>query len=441
MELKEALGGYFIFEADDLDAAIALAADGAGRERGRRDRDPPDPRSGSDPRWRIPGAVGPGPRCADRLPRRLRPRRGGRCRRPSRSPPTAGRRTGSRPRPAYGWSTTGPSGERSTGIRRERTLAARPASWRSPRPWRTRWTRRPSRTSGSSSSSPAATRRWPPTRRSRLTLRTLGGLTTRRDRARVPGARADDGAAAGPGEEEDQGRRGAVPHPAPTICCRTGWPRCSRCVYLIFNEGYSGRNDLAAEAIRSGARWRSLMPDSRRSTALLAMMLLTRLAPGSRAWTPQGELGAARRRGPRSLERRADRRGQAGSGPRTGARRGRPVRPAGGDRRPVHADDEPESTRSRRCTAGSRASPTGRWSRSAAPSRSRRRRRHRARPAASGRAGSATTTATCIPPRGELLSRLGRTADARDAYHGAKARARRRRAPPMKRKLADLLAD
>ena len=26
VELKEALGGYFIFEADDLDAAIAVAA-------------------------------------------------------------------------------------------------------------------------------------------------------------------------------------------------------------------------------------------------------------------------------------------------------------------------------------------------------------------------------------------------------------------------------
>ena len=44
-----------------------------------------------------------------------------------------------------------------------------------------------------------------------LTLRLLGGLTTAGDRARLPGARADDGAAAGPGQGQDP-RRG---HPVP----------------------------------------------------------------------------------------------------------------------------------------------------------------------------------------------------------------------------------
>ena len=32
-------------------------------------------------------------------------------------------------------------------------------------------------------------------------------------------------------------------------------------VYLIFNEGYGGRVDLAAEAIRLGAALAELMPD------------------------------------------------------------------------------------------------------------------------------------------------------------------------------------
>jgi RNA polymerase sigma-70 factor (ECF subfamily) len=45
-------------------------------------------------------------------------------------------------------------------------------------------------------------------------------------------------------------------------------------VYLIFNEGYSGRNDLAAEAIRLGRALAELMPDEPEVHALLAMMLL-----------------------------------------------------------------------------------------------------------------------------------------------------------------------
>jgi RNA polymerase sigma-70 factor (ECF subfamily) len=45
-------------------------------------------------------------------------------------------------------------------------------------------------------------------------------------------------------------------------------------VYLIFNEGYGGRNDLAAEAIRLGRALAELMPDEPEVHALLAMMLL-----------------------------------------------------------------------------------------------------------------------------------------------------------------------
>jgi RNA polymerase sigma-70 factor (ECF subfamily) len=45
-------------------------------------------------------------------------------------------------------------------------------------------------------------------------------------------------------------------------------------VYLIFNEGYGGRIDLAAEAIRLGAALAELMPDEPEVHGLLALMLL-----------------------------------------------------------------------------------------------------------------------------------------------------------------------
>jgi RNA polymerase sigma-70 factor, ECF subfamily len=45
-------------------------------------------------------------------------------------------------------------------------------------------------------------------------------------------------------------------------------------VYLIFNEGYGGRNDLAAEAIRLGEALAELMPDEPEAHSLLALMLL-----------------------------------------------------------------------------------------------------------------------------------------------------------------------
>jgi RNA polymerase sigma-70 factor, ECF subfamily len=45
-------------------------------------------------------------------------------------------------------------------------------------------------------------------------------------------------------------------------------------VYLIFNEGYGGRGDLAAEAIRLGRALAELMPDEAEVHALLALMLM-----------------------------------------------------------------------------------------------------------------------------------------------------------------------
>jgi RNA polymerase sigma-70 factor, ECF subfamily len=45
-------------------------------------------------------------------------------------------------------------------------------------------------------------------------------------------------------------------------------------VYLIFNEGYGGRGDMAAEAIRLGRALVELMPDEPEVQGLLALMLL-----------------------------------------------------------------------------------------------------------------------------------------------------------------------
>jgi RNA polymerase sigma-70 factor, ECF subfamily len=45
-------------------------------------------------------------------------------------------------------------------------------------------------------------------------------------------------------------------------------------VYLIFNQGYGGRGDLAAEAIRLGRALAELMPDEPEVHGLLALMLL-----------------------------------------------------------------------------------------------------------------------------------------------------------------------
>ena len=62
-----------------------------------------------------------------------------------------------------------------------------------------------------------------------LTLREVGGLTTTRDRARLPRRRAGDGAAARAREAEDPRRRASRSASRPTTCCPSGCARCSPC--------------------------------------------------------------------------------------------------------------------------------------------------------------------------------------------------------------------
>ena len=53
-------------------------------------------------------------------------------------------------------------------------------------------------------------------------------------------------------------------------------------VYLIYNEGYSGRVDLAAEAIRLGRLLASLMPDEPEAHGVLALMVIHHARHGAR---------------------------------------------------------------------------------------------------------------------------------------------------------------
>ena len=59
-------------------------------------------------------------------------------------------------------------------------------------------------------------------------------------------------------------------------------------VYLIFNEGYGGRGELAGEAIRLGTALADLMPEEAEAQGLLALMLL--LDARSEARFRDGEL-------------------------------------------------------------------------------------------------------------------------------------------------------
>ena len=139
--------------------------------------------SASDSRAGLPRPVGPCPGHPDRLPRRLRPRRGshagglcGRCRalaegrdpiEPGRLAHNDGAQPGDRPDPPR--SHPGREDEVARGSRGGGGQRGR---------------RRHSRTSGSSSSSPAATRRWPRTRRWRSRCGPLAASPPPRSRAR-----------------------------------------------------------------------------------------------------------------------------------------------------------------------------------------------------------------------------------------------------------------
>jgi RNA polymerase sigma-70 factor, ECF subfamily len=106
-----------------------------------------------------------------------------------------------------------------------------------------------------------------------LTLRTLGGLTTD-EIARaflVPEPTMAKRLVRAKGKIKAAGIPFRVP-PAHLLPDRLA--AVLAVVYLIFNEGYGGRGDLAAEAIRLGRALAELMPDEPEVHGLVALMLV-----------------------------------------------------------------------------------------------------------------------------------------------------------------------
>jgi RNA polymerase sigma-70 factor (ECF subfamily) len=106
-----------------------------------------------------------------------------------------------------------------------------------------------------------------------LTLRTLGGLSTE-EIARaflVPQETMAKRLVRAKRKIEEAGIPFRVP-PAHLLPDRLA--AVLGVVYLIFNEGYTGRGDLSDEAIRLGRALAELMPDEPEAQALLALMLV-----------------------------------------------------------------------------------------------------------------------------------------------------------------------
>ncbi len=132
-------------------------------------------------------------------------------------------------------------------------------------------------------------------------------------------------------------------------------------VYLIFNEGYGGRGDLAAEAIRLGRALAELMPDEPEVHGLLALMLVNDARRDARF--ADGTVVLLRDQDRSLWDVRADRgrTGVARSGAR--ARRPRALRRCRRRSHPCTSTSRRTGRRSRRCTASSPGSPARRsWS-------------------------------------------------------------------------------
>ncbi len=220
-------------------------------------------------------------------------------------------------------------------------------------------------------------------------------------------------------------------------------------VYLVFNEGYGGRGDLAAEAIRLGRALAELMPDEPEAIGLLALMLLHDARREARL--RDGELVLLRDQDRSLWDRVPDRRGPASARSRARASGPRAVRRPGGDRgaalrrpgrlapdrRPLRRALPPHRVAGRRAEPGGRSRRGGRpacWARDHRQARARqlplpaRGPRRAATPPRSKRRGAAricprARTGTRRPraavPRTEARYALARDKPSRQHRHGA----------------------
>ncbi len=173
-----------------------------------------------------------------------------------------------------------------------------------------------------------------------LTLRLLGGLTHRGDRARVPRPGADRRPAHRPGQADP---RRSPASPSRSRAAPSSPPACRRCSRSSTSSstratrrppattGCGPRSARTRSA--SAASWPSSRPDEPEVHGLVALMEI-QASRSARAGRPVGGADPAPRSGPRALGPPPDpsraRRARAGRGARG---RARPVRPAGRDRR------------------------------------------------------------------------------------------------------------
>ena len=129
-------------------------------------------------------------------------------------------------------------------------------------------------------------------------------------------------------------------------------------VYLIFNEGYGGRGELATEAIRLGQALAELMPDEPEVHGLLALMLVNDARRDARFADGTIVLLEEQDRSRWDAEQIAAGRAALDRALALGGRDA--VRPAGGDRGRCTSTILPTGRRSRRSTASSPAAPARR---------------------------------------------------------------------------------
>ena len=231
-DTKEVFGGYYLFDAGQTSTPRsswptripALRLGGAVEVRPLVEAHGPDRAASSatsgaasSPPWSASSATSTSPR---RPPRRR-----------SRSPPSAGRATASPDNPGA-WLITTARNRAIDRMRRERTLAAKARLLESAEDaLEDAWTSSDDTVIPDERLELLFTCCHPALATDAqvaLTLRALGGLEHRGDRARVPRRARDDEAPAVPGQGEDQASPGSRSACRPTTCCPSGWRRCWR---------------------------------------------------------------------------------------------------------------------------------------------------------------------------------------------------------------------